>query len=160
MICYIALGSNQDNPERHVSTAFDDLNTIPETGLLKRSKLYKTRPMGPINQPDFINAAACIDTKLDAFELMKQLKQLELQHDRKSNQQWGPRTLDLDLLLYHDQIIESDNLTVPHPGMLERDFVYIPLLEIAPDLVLPTGKKLKSATLSNENFIISECTIK
>jgi len=156
MICYIALGSNQDNPETHILTAFDDLNDIPYTSLLNRSKLYKTKPMGPVEQENFINAAACIDTTLDAFELIKQLKQIEADHDRTTKERWGPRTLDLDLLLYQNQIIKTETLTVPHPGMLERDFVYVPLLEIEPDLILPSGDTLQSAIVIKERFVITE----
>jgi len=145
MICYIALGSNQDNPTQHVIDAFNDIASLPATTLMKKSTLYNTKPMGPIEQDDFVNAVVSVDTKLEPEILLSHLKQIEKNHDRKSGERWGPRTLDLDLLLFGNEVIAIETLLVPHPGILERDFVHIPLLEIEPELILPSGEQLKSS---------------
>jgi 2-amino-4-hydroxy-6-hydroxymethyldihydropteridine diphosphokinase len=139
---YVALGSNLDNPIKQVTNAFEALAEIADTQLLARSKLYKSSPMGPADQPDFINAVAALSTNLSALELLRALQSIEEQHGRQRTLHWGPRTLDLDLLLYSNQVINSPSLTLPHPGLPERDFVLYPLAEIAPQLILPCGKTL------------------
>jgi len=155
MICYIALGSNQDNPTQQVIDAFEDIASLPATNLINKSSLYNTKPMGPIEQDDFINAAVSIDTKLEPEILLSHLKQIEKAHDRKSSERWGPRTLDLDLLLYGNEIINIETLTIPHPGIIDRDFVYVPLLEIEPELILPSGEPLKSLIkVESERYIL------
>lgn len=134
---YIALGSNLDNPRAHILQAFEDLKTLPQTELIKHSTLIKTKPVGILDQPDFINAAAWIKTHLDPFILLEHLQKIEQQHQRKKTKPWGPRTLDLDILLYGDKKINTNTLTIPHPHMHERDFVLIPLKEI---MLSPEGK--------------------
>jgi len=131
---YIGLGSNLDNPKQHVLKAFDDLHHLPKTRLVKRSNLYSSKPMGPQNQPDFINAVASIETSLSPFELLKACQRIENQHDRIRTRRWGPRTLDLDILLYGDDVIETEELKIPHPGVFKREFVLKPLLEISPSI--------------------------
>ncbi|UTW10899.1 2-amino-4-hydroxy-6-hydroxymethyldihydropteridine diphosphokinase [Marinobacterium rhizophilum] len=146
--CYIGLGSNLNAPQQQVERALRELAAVPDTRLLAHSSLYRSPPMGPPDQPDYVNAVALLETTLDAHSLLDQLQALEQRHRRVRLQHWGPRTLDLDLLLYADEQIQSLRLQVPHPGMTERNFVLWPLSEISPDLRLPNGRPL--ATLLTE----------
>jgi 2-amino-4-hydroxy-6-hydroxymethyldihydropteridine diphosphokinase len=139
---YIGLGSNLDHPRSQVQAALQELDGIRATRLLKASALYQSAPMGSKDQPDYINAVAAIETSLEPEMLLTQLQQLEASHQRVRKEHWGPRTLDLDLLLYGNELIHSERLTVPHPGLKERNFVLIPLYEIAPDLILPDNHTL------------------
>lgn len=137
VVAFIGLGSNLDRPVRQVLTALDELGRVPETRLIRHSPLYRSAPLGPLDQPDYINAVAMLETSLRAEGLLDQLQSLEQRHGRVRSTHWGPRTLDLDILLYGDQRIDSDRLTVPHPQMHERAFVLVPLHDVAPDLVVP-----------------------
>jgi 2-amino-4-hydroxy-6-hydroxymethyldihydropteridine diphosphokinase len=134
---FVGLGSNLEQPERQVRDALRELRDLPDTRLLSQSPLYRSSPLGPGDQPDYVNAVAMLDTALDAHVLLDRLQALERAHGRVRNRHWGPRTLDLDLLLYDDQRIDSVRLSVPHPQMHERAFVLVPLHDIAPDLYLP-----------------------
>lgn len=134
---FIGIGSNLDNPLLQVQTALRELAEIPETRLLLSSSLYRTPPMGPPGQPDYINAVVELATALGPIELLDQLQALEATHGRVRDIHWGPRTLDLDLLLYGNQAIATARLSVPHPGIAERPFVVLPLAEIAPTLEIP-----------------------
>jgi len=134
---FIGLGSNLDNPREQVIAAFRELAETDGIRLLARSSLYLSEPLGPQDQPDFINAAAAIETSLDPLSLLEVLLTIEQKHARKRERHWGPRTLDLDLLLYDDERIQHPDLTVPHPAIAERSFVLLPLREIAPQLVIP-----------------------
>jgi 2-amino-4-hydroxy-6-hydroxymethyldihydropteridine diphosphokinase len=135
---YIGLGSNLDNPEHHVRMALDTLARLPNTTLLRHSSLYRSAPMGPKDQPNYINAVAALETTLSALDMMAELQAIERQHGRaRGAVKWGPRTLDLDLLLYGNERIEETTLTVPHPGIAERSFVLHPLSEIAPAIDVP-----------------------
>ena len=134
---YIGLGSNLDDPEQQILDAMDELDCIPESWLAMTSSLYVSAPMGPQNQPDYVNAVALIRTVLEPIHLLDELQAIENRHGRLREQRWGPRTLDLDLLLYGDQVIDVPRLTVPHPGLAERAFVLYPLAEISPDLHVP-----------------------
>lgn len=138
MQSYIGLGSNLDNPELQLDTALGALDDIPETRLVKNSSFYRSAPLGPSDQPDFINAVALLDSGLTAGQLLVRLQTIENRQGRvRDSQRWGPRTLDLDLLLYGSRIIEEPELTVPHPGIRHRNFVLVPLLELAPELEIP-----------------------
>jgi len=139
---FIGLGSNLDNPRSQVQIALQELDGDLAIRLIKASALYQSAPMGPADQPDYINAVAAIETTLSAEELLTELQQLEARHQRVRKEHWGPRTLDLDLLLFGDTVICNERLTVPHPGLKERNFVLIPLYEIAPDLILPDNRAL------------------
>ena len=132
----IALGSNLDDPEAHVERGFDDLAALPKTKLLARSKLYRTKPVGYANQPDFINACALVDTTLAPRELLDGLLDIEQRHGRQREIPNGPRTLDLDIILYGDETIDEPGLTVPHPRAKEREFVMRPLRDVWPDAVI------------------------
>jgi 2-amino-4-hydroxy-6-hydroxymethyldihydropteridine diphosphokinase len=138
MESYIGLGSNLDNPELQLDTALAALDDIPDTSLVKYSSFYRSIPLGPSDQPDFINAVALLDTHLTARQLLSQSQSIENRQGRvRGGQRWGPRILDLDILLYGDQVIDEHELTVPHPGIRYRNFVLVPLLELAPDLEIP-----------------------
>ncbi|KUJ87259.1 MAG: 2-amino-4-hydroxy-6-hydroxymethyldihydropteridine pyrophosphokinase [Halomonas sp. 54_146] len=133
---YIGLGSNLASPIDQVRQALSELATLPLSQLVAASSLYASRPVGPQDQPDFINAVAALDTRLSPLALLDQLQALEQQHRRRRQRHWGPRTLDLDLLLYADEHIDTPRLRVPHPQMNARAFVLVPLAEIAPTLVV------------------------
>ena len=134
MIAYVALGANLGEAAAVVTSAIDALNRLPDTRLEARSHLYRSAPVDA-QGPDFINAVAAVSTRLTAPDLLLALQQLEQRAGRERPYRNAPRTLDLDLLLYGDARIDSPSLTVPHPRMMERAFVLIPLAEIAPDLV-------------------------
>lgn len=143
--CYIGLGANLQQPVQQLQDAVAALTQLADSQLVAVSSFYGSRPMGPQDQPDYVNAVAAIDTKLDADSLLSQLQQIEQQQGRQRKaERWGPRTLDLDILLYGDATIATPTLTVPHYGMKQREFVLYPLHEIAPDLTLPDGTVLTS----------------
>jgi len=139
---YIGLGSNLDNPRAQVEQAFTELAMIPRTTLLARSALYRSRAVGPGEQPDYINAAAHIQTELSPTELLDHLQAIEQAHQRVRIEHWGPRTLDLDILLIDQEVIASERLKVPHPYLTQRNFVLYPLADITPSLELPDGSQL------------------
>lgn len=134
---YIGLGSNIDQPERHVRKALVDLAALPSTRLAGESSLYGSPPLGPRNQPDFVNAVAGLETALTPLVLLGHLQRIERRHGRKRVQHWGRRTLDLDILLYGAITIEHPQLKIPHPHMHERLFVLAPLNELQPGLTIP-----------------------
>ena len=140
---YIGLGSNLDNPIGHVKQALEDLKQLPQSQLLLASKLYLSKPVGPQDQDNFVNAVALIITELEPLALLDELQTIEQQHQRVRERHWGPRTLDLDLLLFGEQSIQHPRLTVPHAQLSRRDFVVGPLLELCPELVLPSGTQLQ-----------------
>jgi 2-amino-4-hydroxy-6-hydroxymethyldihydropteridine diphosphokinase len=142
--CYIALGSNLGAPLRQVDTAIVELGRLPDSVLVKQSSWYRSRPIGPAGQPDYINGVAALDTNLAPLKLLHRMQAIENAHGRQREERWGPRTLDLDLLLYGELETSSAELTLPHPRLGERNFVLLPLAEIAPDLVLPCGTPLGS----------------
>ncbi len=134
---FIALGSNLDDPVAQVSAAMVALDSLPQTRVLKCSSLYRSAPIGYLDQPDFINAVAQVETGLSPRTLLDALLALELECGRTRAFQNAPRTLDLDVLLYDDLVHHEHGLTVPHPQMHRRAFVLQPLLEIAPDCIIP-----------------------
>ncbi|TCK04981.1 2-amino-4-hydroxy-6-hydroxymethyldihydropteridine diphosphokinase [Marinobacterium mangrovicola] len=140
--CYIGLGSNLEDPQAQVRTALEQLTSLPDTELVAASSLYRSDPVGPQDQPDFVNAVAELNTRLAPEALLDELQAIEQAHRRVRERHWGPRTLDLDILLYAEQQIESERLVVPHRFMRERGFVLWPLAEIAPSLILPDGTPL------------------
>lgn len=139
---YIALGSNLANPLEQLQSAVQALNRLPQTEVSAVSSFYRSKPLGPQDQPDFINAVAAIETALFPLDLLDRLQQIEQQQGRVRLRRWGERTLDLDILLYGNLVLQSERLTVPHYDMNNREFVIVPLYEIAPQLCLPDGKKL------------------
>lgn len=139
---YIGLGSNLDDPRQQVIDALTELGDIPQSRVAARSSLYRSDPVGPPGQPDYINAVAALETELEPEQLLDALQAIEQTHQRVRKIHWGPRTLDLDILLFDDRTISTERLTVPHAWMLERNFVLWPLAEIAPELLLPDGSAL------------------
>ena len=139
---FIALGSNLQQPRLQVQRALTELAELPEIILVKHSSLYKSAPVGYDNQPDFINAAAEVDTSLTPLKLLRALLKLENSHGRERPFPDAPRVLDCDLLLYDDISMNTAELTLPHPRMHERGFVLLPLAEIAPDLLIANHGKV------------------
>jgi len=144
---WIGLGSNLDDPHTQVSTALNELAQLPDSSLIMHSSLYRSDPVGPPGQPDYINAVAALDTQLPPEALLDALQAIEQAHQRVRKIHWGPRTLDLDLLLYGNETIATPRLSVPHPFMTQRSFVLWPLAEIAPELILPDGRPLQALLL-------------
>lgn len=136
MIAYVGIGANLGDALANVDDAFERLAALPGTEVLARSSRYRTAPIDSSGD-DYINAVACIDTAMDAHALLAALHAIELAHGRERPYRNAPRTLDLDVLLYGDQVIDTPALQVPHPRMHERAFVLAPLLEIAPDADIP-----------------------
>ena len=134
---YVALGSNLDDPEAQVERGFAALAALPHTVLDARSRLYRTPPWGVPDQPDFINAVARLETSLPPRELLDELLAIETRAGRERGVRYGPRILDLDLLLYGDRAIREPGLAIPHPRLHERAFVLLPLADIAPELDVP-----------------------
>ncbi|MGC4028191.1 MAG: 2-amino-4-hydroxy-6-hydroxymethyldihydropteridine diphosphokinase [Steroidobacteraceae bacterium] len=137
MPAYVGVGSNVGEPEGQVRAALAALAALPATRLVATSPLYRTLPFGPVAQDDFINAVAGLLTRLPAQDLFAALRAIETAQGRVRTERWGPRTLDLDLLVYGSQRIDSAELSVPHPGIAARGFVLRPLADIAPELQVP-----------------------
>jgi 2-amino-4-hydroxy-6-hydroxymethyldihydropteridine diphosphokinase len=134
---FVGLGSNLDDPVQQVETAIAELDALSSSRVVRRSRLYRTRPVGCADQPDFVNAVAELETRLQPRVLLRELLALERRHRRVRGPRNGPRTLDLDLLLYDGQELAEPELTLPHPRMHERAFVLMPLFEIAPQADIP-----------------------
>lgn len=140
---YIALGSNLRNPLEQLRSAVRAIGALADSRIGKISTCYSGPAVGPGAQPDYLNAVLQLDTRLAPLALLTELQAIEQRQGRVRSTRWGPRTLDLDLLLYGDRRIDSERLVVPHPGMAGRNFVLYPLLEIAPaNLMLPDGRDL------------------
>jgi 2-amino-4-hydroxy-6-hydroxymethyldihydropteridine diphosphokinase len=153
MISYIGIGSNQQQPIKQAQQAIEALKNLPKSQVTACSSLYCSTPMGPQDQPDYINAVVEIKTQLSAIELLDALQEIEQNQGRvRKDNRWGPRTLDLDIILYNNQQIQCERLTIPHYGMHEREFVLYPLLEIAANLTLPNGTHISQlAALCDKN---------
>ncbi|EPF20859.1 2-amino-4-hydroxy-6-hydroxymethyldihydropteridinepyrophosphokinase [Cedecea davisae] len=154
-LAYIALGSNQASPLEQVSSALDALAAIPHSRVVATSSFYRTPPLGPQDQPDYLNAAVVLETDLPAEALLDQTQRIELEHGRvRKEERWGPRTLDLDIMLFGSEVIHTERLTVPHYDMKNRAFMLVPLLEIAPDCRFPDGQAVAEilANLSREGI--------
>ena len=137
---YIGLGSNLDDPEAQIRQALTAIASITDTSISLISSLYFSKPMGPQDQPDYMNAVLALNTSLRPIALLDQLQNIENNAGRvRKENRWGARVLDLDILLFGNEIINSNRLIVPHYGMKEREFVLLPLAEIAPQLILPDG---------------------
>lgn len=143
-IAFIGLGSNLNDPRYQLDQAVAHLSDLPLSSLNAISPYYQSKPVGPQDQPDFINACAMLETRLSPLALLDQLQAIEQRHQRQRARHWGPRTLDLDLLLYDDQVWQHPRLTLPHPEMRNRAFVLIPLSDIAFTVCLPDGSAITS----------------
>lgn len=135
---YIGVGSNLDSPLSQVESGIRALQNLPDSIVVLESALYQSKPLGPDNQPDYINGVIALLTKLSPQGLLIELQEIENAHGRlRTTERWGPRTLDLDLLAYADVILDSENLKLPHPGIAERNFVLLPWRGIAPNYRVP-----------------------
>ena len=144
-LAYIAIGSNLASPLEQVNAAVQALGEIPQSGIVAVSSFYRTPPLGPQDQPDYLNAAVVLETALDAETLLDNTQRIELQQGRvRKAERWGPRTLDLDIMLFGHETINTERLTVPHYDMKNRGFMLWPLFEIAPDLIFPDGIPLRT----------------
>ncbi len=144
VVAYISLGSNLDQPEHQVLSAVEEIAAIPHLTLTDASRLYRSAPVGPGDQDDYINAVVEVETTLAPLDLLDALQAIETKHHRKRIERWGARTLDLDILLYGQETIESERLVVPHKEMHWRNFVLMPLADINPLLALPLEKNLQT----------------
>lgn len=145
-LCYIAIGSNLASPLEQVKAALDAIGEIPQSRVVAVSSFYRTPPLGPQDQPDYLNAAVALETTLEAETLLDHTQRIELQQGRvRKAERWGPRTLDLDIMLFGDQVIHTPRLTVPHYDMKNRGFMLWPLFEIAPAIAFPDGTTLSTA---------------
>ena len=143
MRAFVGLGSNLGERETLIRLALDDLARFPGTRLVRASSLYDTEPVGEVEQPNFLNAVAQLDTELTARQLLWNLQLVERRLGRVRTQRWGPRTMDLDLLLFGDLVLDEPDLRLPHPELVRRAFVLVPLVELDPMLVHPvTGQTL------------------
>ena len=143
MKVFVGLGSNLGEREAMIRAALDALAELPHTTLVRASSLYDTEPVGEVEQPNFLNAVAQLDTSLTARQLLWNLQLVEQRLGRVRAQKWGPRTIDLDLLLYGSQVVDEADLKIPHPELPRRSFVLVPLVELDPLIVHPvTGETL------------------
>ena len=140
---FIGLGSNLCDPQAQIIKAIDAIKLIKDSSIKTVSSLYFSRPMGPQDQPDYMNAVAKITTQLSPLNLLDELQAIESLAGRvRKDNRWGARILDLDILLFDNEIIHNERLTVPHYGLELREFVLLPLAEISPELILPNGKNI------------------
>lgn len=141
---YIGLGSNLSEPIYQIQNAIEQIKKVAKSKVMAVSSLYLSKPMGPQDQDNYINAVLALETSYNAIELLNSLQSIENEAGRvRKENRWGARVLDLDIILFGNEIINTDRLTVPHYGMNEREFVLLPLAEIAPDLILPNGQNVK-----------------
>jgi 2-amino-4-hydroxy-6-hydroxymethyldihydropteridine diphosphokinase len=160
-IAYIGLGSNLSEPIKQVQAAVNEIKSIVHSDVINVSSLYLSKPMGPQNQDDYINAVLALETKLTPLELLDTLQSIENKAGRvRKENRWGARILDLDILLFGNEIINTERLIVPHYGMKEREFVLLPLAEIAADLILPSliaterqSVKVLSQNIANNSMV-------
>lgn len=140
---YIGLGSNLGTSVQILVSAVCAINALDNTEVIESSSFYQSKPMGPPDQPEYINAVVRVATQLSPHELLHSLQKIEGAHGRvRKEERWGPRSLDLDILLFGNECIDTPDLTIPHYGMPEREFVLVPLFEITPDMIMPDGNPL------------------
>jgi len=143
-IAYIGLGSNLSEPVKQVQSAIIEIKKIADSKIITASSLYLSKPMGPQDQDDYINAVIALETSLTPLELLDALQTIENKAGRiRKAERWGARILDLDIILFGNQVINTERLIIPHYGMTEREFVLLPLAEISPELTMPTGESIK-----------------
>jgi len=157
VLAHIGIGSNLDDPRRQVINAIEMLDGLPGCHVLRQSSMYQSAPFGHVEQPDFINAVAVLETAVPADILLACLKEIERDRGRDpAAERWGPRIIDLDLLAYGDQVIDLPELQVPHPGIMERNFVLLPLREATPDLVIPGLGRVADIAVDEQSPPISK----
>lgn len=157
--CYLALGSNLNQPEKQIEAAVRQLEKLPESQVVNQSSLYETTPLDESAQNAYINAAVCVDTYLTPDKLQHHCQIIENRMGKIKLYHWGPRTIDIDIILYGNMQVIEDDLTIPHPGILERDFVIEPLLEMNADIALPDGRLLKEFRSQAKKTIIRKLEV-
>lgn len=155
-VAFIALGSNLAQPVEQLNAAVKAIAALPQTVIEKISSYYGSKPMGPQDQPDYVNAVLKMQTELSPSVLLDELQRIENKQGRVRLRRWGERTLDLDILLYDDVKMQSERLTIPHYDMQNREFVIVPLAEIAPECILPDGKTVSELM---RNFAHHQMTV-
>ncbi|MFJ2976818.1 2-amino-4-hydroxy-6-hydroxymethyldihydropteridine diphosphokinase [Kluyvera sp. NPDC087067] len=144
-LAYIALGSNLASPLEQVNAAVAAIRDIPDSRVVAVSSFYRTPPLGPQDQPDYLNAAVALETTLTPEALLNHTQRIELQQGRvRKAERWGPRTLDLDIMLFGQEVIHTERLTIPHYDMKNRGFMLWPLFEIAPEINFPDNERLQT----------------
>jgi 2-amino-4-hydroxy-6-hydroxymethyldihydropteridine diphosphokinase len=152
---FLGIGSNLQMPQQQVNRAFSALRVLPETETARCSPLYLNPPMGSQEQPDYINAVVGLVTRLTPHRLLRKIQAIEQAQGRVRRERWGPRTLDIDLLVYGDLVLDTPELLIPHPGIAQRAFVLYPLFDIAPDLIIPgLGKVVELVANVNAGDLI------
>jgi len=154
MRAFVSLGSNKGDREGYLRRALGLLDRVPQTRVTNVSQVYESAPWGFPHQRDFLNLAAELRTRLRPEKLLEEFKALEAQLGRKPSRRWGPREIDIDLLMYGEQTISTPELTVPHKHMMERAFVLVPLAEIAPSLMLPDGRSAKEHAAERQDEVV------
>ena len=153
---YIGLGANLANPQQQLERALLALQQLPHSQLELNSSIYRSAPMGPQDQDDYLNSVAKISTQLSPESMLDNLQSIEQSQGRvRKKERWGPRSLDLDILLFGNFVIDTPRLTIPHYGIKQRSFVLLPLLEIAPDLIMPDGDSIKDlyhSLVTSDNY--------
>lgn len=157
---YLALGSNLNNPVQQLLDCCQTLKQHPKIDFIQHSSFYQTPPLGPQDQQDFINAVVQIQTSLTPEQLLQTTQQIEKDQQRIKTRHWGPRTLDIDILLYEQLNYQSPNLSIPHKEMTKRNFVIIPLAEISPKLILPDGTSLTEILSKQDQNNIKKVALK
>lgn len=149
MLVYIGLGSNLSDPVNQIQLAITALDALPHSSIIAQSSLYSSPPMGPQDQPDYVNAVVSLETELSPHALLDALQAIEQGQGRVRKRHWGERTIDLDILIYDVQVLDDERLHVPHPGIAQRSFVLYPLAEIAPNIDIPV--------LGNIRMLLDNC---
>lgn len=145
IVAYLGLGSNMNHPKAQLERAVEAIERLPATRIIRKSPLYASKPWGKLDQPDFLNMVVEIETGLSSHTLLQQCKRIEAEQGRKEGERWGPRPVDIDILLFGDKAIRTAGLVVPHPRMWERAFVLLPLANLRPDIVSPGGMAIVDA---------------
>lgn len=157
-LCYIGLGSNLRGPERQLRQAISHLRKLPHTIIHAQSSIYLSKPCGVRSQPTFFNMVIALQTSLPATDLLRHCQAIEKKQMRVHKKHWGARTLDIDIILYDHKKIQTPKLKLPHPEMLKRDFVLVPLLEIAPETRLPNGLLLSNCLSQTTTYLLKTVT--
>lgn len=157
MLVYIGLGSNLNNPKKQLKNAVIALNETSDIKIVGLSSLYESPPVDNSEQPNYLNAVCKIDTNISALELLKICQEIENKQGRIRGKKWGARTIDLDIILYGMQIVASKELVIPHPEMINRAFVLVPLAQIEPDLKVPILGNIKDLIAKIDTSILKVC---
>lgn len=155
-LTFIGIGSNLQDPLQQVHIATVSLQQLPHTRVERISSCYQSPPLGPPDQPHFINRVVSLHTALSPEELLDQLQAIEQRQGRVRSVHWGPRVIDLDILLYGERVITTERLTIPHAGLTQRAFFLYPLAEIAPELILPNGESVLALTAAYQPLPLCE----